>query len=97
MPSERRIAFSEALKPNFFEWDAALAETTSVEEWAALLPRSTLVVYDPATVLPIREIAALLRRACPEWTFQEAPGTGHMGPLTHPELINPIVSSFLRS
>ena len=35
MPSERRVTFAEALKPNFFEWDAVMNETTSAERWAA--------------------------------------------------------------
>jgi pimeloyl-ACP methyl ester carboxylesterase len=97
MSSDRRIAFSEALKPNYFEWDAVMNETTPVEEWAALLPRDTLLVSDPRTVLPIREIAALLHRAIPGWVYKEVPGAGHMAPITHPELINPLIGSFLRS
>ncbi len=96
MPTERRQAFAQALKPNFFEWDAVLDEATPVEEWARLLPRQTLVVSDPDTVLPIRQIAALLCGACPHWSFVEVTG-GHMAPLTRPDLINPIVASFLRS
>ena len=31
MSLDRRIAFAEALKPNFFEWDAVMNETTPVE------------------------------------------------------------------
>jgi pimeloyl-ACP methyl ester carboxylesterase len=95
MPSERRLAFAEALKPNFFEWDAVMNETTPAEEWALMLPRATLLEYDPGTVLPIREITSILRRCCPAWTFKEVPGARHMAPLTRPELINPLVSSFL--
>jgi pimeloyl-ACP methyl ester carboxylesterase len=95
MPLERRTVFAEALKPNFFEWDAVMNETTTAEQWATLLPRATLLIYDPGTVLPIREIAALLRRSCPEWTYREAPGVGHMAPLTHPDVINPLVGTFL--
>jgi pimeloyl-ACP methyl ester carboxylesterase len=95
MPSERRIAFAEALKPNFFEWDAVMNETTSAEQWAILLPRATLLVCDPNTVLPIREIAAVMRRSCPVWAYKEVVGGGHMAPLTRPDLINPIVGSFL--
>jgi pimeloyl-ACP methyl ester carboxylesterase len=95
MPSERRTSFAEALKPNFFEWDAVMNETTSVEQWATLLPRDTLLVCDPGTILPIREIARLLRRACPAWTYMEVPGAGHMAPLTRPELVNPLIASFL--
>jgi pimeloyl-ACP methyl ester carboxylesterase len=95
MPLERRIAFAEALKPNFFEWDAVMNETTSAEQWAILLPKATLLVCDPDTVLPIREIAAILRRSCPVWTYKEVAGGGHMAPLTRPDLINPIVASYL--
>jgi len=97
MPSERRAAFAEALKPNFFEWDAVMNEATSVEEWAAGLPRDTLLAYDPDTVLPVREIVSLLRSACPRWAYAEVAGGGHMAPLVRPDLINPIVASFLDS
>jgi pimeloyl-ACP methyl ester carboxylesterase len=95
MSFDRRIAFSEALKPNFFEWDAVMNETTPAKQWAALLPERTLLVCDPGTVLPIREITAILRRSCRSWAYEEVPGVGHMAPLTRPDLINPLVVSFL--
>ena len=97
MSSERRAAFAEALKPNFHEWDAVMNEATSAEEWAAALPRNTLLACDPDTVLPIREIAGILHDCCPEWAYAEVPGGGHMAPLVRPDLINPIVTSFLDS
>ena len=56
-------------------------ETTPVEQWAALLPRATLLVCDPKTVLPIREIVAIFRRFCPWWSHEEVSGGGHMAPL----------------
>jgi len=95
MPPERRAAFAEALRPNVFEWDVIMSETTTAEQWAADLPRETLLIHDPGTVLPVREIAAILRRACPAWARKEVPGAGHMAPLTRPDLINPLVGSFL--
>ena len=70
MSPDRRLAFSEALKPNFFEWDAVMDDTTPVEEWAAVLPRTTLLAFDPAGVSPTREIAAILRRSCPRLDVQ---------------------------
>ncbi|HMK69461.1 MAG TPA: alpha/beta hydrolase [Xanthobacteraceae bacterium] len=96
MPPDRRAAFAEALKPNFFEWDAVMNETTTAEQWASLLPEATLLVVDPGTVLPIREIAEVLRRSCPRWRYKEVPGGGHMAPFTRPDLINPLVAAFLR-
>jgi pimeloyl-ACP methyl ester carboxylesterase len=95
MSPERRCGFTQALKPNFFEWDAVMDETPA-EQWAQLLPVATLVVSDPTTVRPIREITEVLRRSCPLWTFKEIAAGGHMAPLTRPDLINPVVSSFLR-
>jgi hypothetical protein len=96
MSVERRNTFVEALKPNYFEWDAVMDETTPVDQWARLLPRSTLLVSDPNTALPIREITAILRRSCPMWTYKEITGGGHMAPLTRPDLVNPLVKAFLR-
>lgn len=97
MPADRRDAFAQALKPNYFEWDAVMDETTPLEQWARLAPRATLFVSDPGTVAPIREIAALLRGACPTWRFEEIAGGGHMAPLTRPEIVNPLVRAFLRA
>ena len=97
MPIERREVFAEALKPVYFEWDAVMNETTPVTQWAALLPSATLLASDANTVRPIREITALLRQAFPSWTYQEIPAGGHMAPLSRPDLVNPIVRSFLLS
>jgi pimeloyl-ACP methyl ester carboxylesterase len=55
------------------------------------------LAFDPAGVSPTREIAAIMRRFCSGWTFAEVRGAGHMAPLTRPDLINPLVGSFLQS
>ena len=94
MPEKRRAAFIEYLPPNFHEWDAAMDEETTIAQFQALTCE-TLVVYDPATRLPIRELAAIFQEACPRWSFRTISEGGHMAPLTHPELVNPIVSAFL--
>jgi len=95
MSTERRNTFVEALKPNYFEWDAVMDETTPVEQWARLLPRSALLVGDPNTVSPIRE-TAILRRSRLMWTNKEIAAGGHMAPLTCPDLINPFVRAVLQ-
>jgi pimeloyl-ACP methyl ester carboxylesterase len=94
-PADRRIAFIEALKPNYYEWDCVLDETIPLEAWGDLLPRATLYVHDPATVRPIRELVELFRAAHPHWTFCEVAAGGHMAPLTRPDLVNPIVAEYL--
>jgi pimeloyl-ACP methyl ester carboxylesterase len=80
--------------PSFHEWDAVMAETATAADWQRLTPR-TLVVSDPATRLPIREIVAIFADACPHWTFRTVAEGGHMAPLTRPDLVNPIVREFL--
>jgi pimeloyl-ACP methyl ester carboxylesterase len=95
MSLERQNVFAEALKPNFSEWDAVMNDTMPIEDWARLLPRETLCVHDPKTALSIRGIVALFRQACPHWRYVEVDAGGHMAPLTRPDLINPIVKSFL--
>ena len=95
-PDDRRAAFMLALRPNYFEWDAVMNETTSAADWAHTLPRATLLISDPKTVLPIRDIEALLRHAAPHWYHQHIAGGGHMAPLTAPQLVNPLIVTFLR-
>jgi pimeloyl-ACP methyl ester carboxylesterase len=96
MPERRRDAFVDSLPPNFHEWDAVMEEETTIDEWMTLTAR-TLLVSDAATRRPIREIAEIFAKACTHWTFRTVTGGGHMAPLTHPDLINPIVREFLDS
>jgi len=96
MPEKRRAAFVDSLRPNFHEWDAVMEEEATVDEWKNLTAR-TLLVADAATRPPIREIVEIFAKACPHWTFRTITGAGHMAPLTHPDLINPIVREFLDS
>jgi pimeloyl-ACP methyl ester carboxylesterase len=96
MPEKRRSAFLESMPPVFHEWDAAMNETTKIDTWASIKAK-TLVVYAADTKLPLREIVELFIDACPHWFFTEISKGGHMAPLFHPELVNPIVTEFLNS
>ncbi|CAG1008910.1 Cis-3-alkyl-4-alkyloxetan-2-one decarboxylase [Burkholderiales bacterium] len=96
MPEKRRQAFMQSLPPVFHEWDAVMDEETPVGEWSRM-PARTLVVSTADTRRPIREIVAILARACPGWRFEELPEGGHMAPLTRPDLVNPIVRRFLET
>ena len=94
MPTRRRDAFVAALPPSYHEWDAVMDEVTTIAACRALGAR-TLVVSDPATRRPIQEIVALLAASCPRWTFRTVAVGGHMAPLTHPQLVNPLIRQFL--
>jgi pimeloyl-ACP methyl ester carboxylesterase len=95
MPDERRATFVEAMKPNFHEWDAVMNEATTLREWADRLPENTVVVSARETVRPIREIVELMQEHCPAWRYEQIPEGGHMAPLTHPDIVNPLLASIL--
>jgi pimeloyl-ACP methyl ester carboxylesterase len=93
--SARKLAFARAatLLPN--EWNAVLTGTTPSNAWAAALPPHTLVMSSVNTVRPSREIVELLVRARADWEFASIEDGGHMAPLTHPQLINPVIRAFI--
>ncbi|MGI9486966.1 MAG: alpha/beta fold hydrolase [Geminicoccaceae bacterium] len=95
MADERRAAFIQALQPNLHEWDAVIDERTTLDEWARRLPRQTMVLSARDTVRPIHEIVKLMQLGCPAWHFAQTPEGGHMAPLGRPDLVNPIIASFL--
>ena len=94
MPDSRRTAFVTALPPNRHEWDAVTDPDLMLDD---LSPGdvATLLVYDPATRRPIRELVEVLAEARPEWHVHALAGGGHMAPLVRPDLVNPVVTSFL--
>lgn len=94
MPESRRAAFVAALPPNRHEWDAVTDPDLVLDD---LAPRDvpTLLVHDPATRRPIRELVEVLRDARPSWHFHALAEGGHMAPLVRPDLVNPVVTSFL--
>jgi len=95
MTDDRKAKFIQALQPNFHEWDAVIDERTRLDEWVSRLPLQTLIISAEDTVRPIREIIELMRQECSAWQFAQIPEGGHMAPLGRPDLVNPIISSFL--
>lgn len=95
MPEERRTTFIDALKPNFHEWDAVFNETTTLPEWANSLPVNTAVLSARETARPVREIAELMQKHCPDWRYEQISQGGHMAPLIRPDIVNPIIASIL--
>lgn len=94
MPEKRRNAFLEAIRPAVHEFEAVMGELSTAQQYRMLSAR-TMVMYDTRTRRPILEIVDILEKACPHWTFKRICGPGHMAPLTHPELINPMIRAFL--
>jgi pimeloyl-ACP methyl ester carboxylesterase len=96
MPEKRQSAFATALRSSVYEFDAMQEESSNIS-LCRLLSAKTMVMHDTDTRRPILEIVGILEDACPHWTFKRISSAGHMAPLTHPELVNPIIEEFIRA
>lgn len=94
MSPERQKTFASSMPPNVHEWDAVLGSTAR-QDWPNLHAR-TLVVSARDTKQPTREIVEVLREQARHWQYRELDEGGHMFPLTHPEITNRLISTFLR-
>lgn len=94
MPEKRRSAFAGAIRSSVHEFDAILAEPSTVDLCRRLTAK-VLVLHHTEARRPIHEIVEILQEACPHWSFERITVGGHMAPLTHPEFINPIIEAFL--
>ena len=95
MDESRRELVINALKPNFHEWDAVMNESTSTEEWKKHLPKETTVLSCKKTINSSSGIVKLFRSNMPDWSFIEYEEGGHMAPLTHLQIVNPIIKDIL--
>lgn len=96
MPEGKKAALADLMPRIAQEWDVIVSGTTTAAEWAALLPSHTLLMLSARARRPSREIVQTLwRHARPTWKLRNIPEAGHMAPLTHPHLVNPIVTGFL--
>ncbi len=59
------------------------------------ITEKTLVVSGSNTRIIFREIAELLLKVCPNWSFAELANVGHAAPLTHTSKINKVIEEFL--
>jgi len=95
MPDDRKSKFTQALKPNFHEWDAVMNEQTTLSEWESNLPKDTTVLSAADTVRSIDEIVMLMKENVSGWNFEQISRGGHMAVMIKPEILNPIVASAL--
>lgn len=96
MPAPRKEPIATAIV-NVRGWLTALsAEPTPLHAFAALdIP----VLYMIGTASPAssRGVARLLTRTLPRVKVVEFEGLGHMGPVTHPSVVNEAIASFLQT
>ena len=94
LPAERRLAYQELLRPNYHEWDCLAADQATLRDFVSL-PAKAMLAWSPGAPRAIREIAGLIGAHCPNWKVTRIAEGGHMAPLTHPHLVNPLIAGFL--
>jgi pimeloyl-ACP methyl ester carboxylesterase len=91
-PRQGQVAVSMT---NLRGWGAAcLSESTPLEA-LSWLGAPVLLMAGKDSPASSRAVARLLARALPRVHLIELEGLGHMGPVTHPEIVNEFVSRFL--
>jgi pimeloyl-ACP methyl ester carboxylesterase len=94
MTESRRSAFAAAMGAAGPEWHASFHDTTSLSEFAAIdVP--TLLLSGTKSTIPAQSIASLLSGVMPHARLLRLEGVGHMGPVTHSDVVNTAIEDFL--
>ena len=94
LSNQQRANLTEMVKPILYEWDAVLGCEDDISEWQKFVGRM-LVLKGADTRRAISEIVELLKINLPDLEVLDIPNSGHMLPVSHPKLVNPIIAEFL--
>jgi pimeloyl-ACP methyl ester carboxylesterase len=96
IPESRRPAIAEAMRAAKPEWYALFHDSTPLGAFAEIdVP--TFFLTGTSSKAPALAVARLLTEVLPHVRVQGIEGVGHMGPVTHPERINPLIERFLEA
>jgi pimeloyl-ACP methyl ester carboxylesterase len=96
IPDRQRTGIANAMPKVKAEWHAVFAEPTPLSAFAQLdVPTLYLVGSDSPS--SSRKVADLLIGVLPRVLTVEIDGVGHMGPITHPDIINATIETYLQS
>lgn len=94
MPESRQLAVAASVV-NVRGWGHALFnDPTPVHAFSAL-ETPVLLLVGAKSPPSSRAVSSLLARVIPNVTVIEFPDLGHMGPLTHPAMVNDAIAQFL--
>jgi pimeloyl-ACP methyl ester carboxylesterase len=80
---------------NVRRWAHALFTEPTPLSMLAKLPMPVLVMTGSASTAPAHGVASRLIRALRQVEQIDFPGLGHMGPITHPDVVNAEIERFL--
>jgi len=94
LPEHHRPSLIQGAKANAKKWRESLGYPFSEEEIRALrLP--VLLLAGSSSTLAAASVITRLHALLPQADVVDLPGLGHLGPLTHPTVVNAEISSFL--
>jgi pimeloyl-ACP methyl ester carboxylesterase len=94
LPEHRRPSLIQGAKANAKKWRDSVGYPFSAEEIQALrLP--VLLLAGSRSTLAAGNAVTRLQALLPQADVVHLPGLGHLGPLTHPLVVNAEISSFL--
>jgi pimeloyl-ACP methyl ester carboxylesterase len=94
MTEARRSALINGMHAASPEWYASFHEPTPLTAFANIdVP--TLLLSGKKSTTPARTITTLLSSVLPHARVLELEGIGHMGPVTHTEVVNSAIEAFL--
>jgi pimeloyl-ACP methyl ester carboxylesterase len=96
MPEARRPALTAATR-NIAGWLHVLLREPAPLSALKNLQIPVLLLTGAKTRESARGVARVLARTLPRVTVQELEGVGHMAPVTHPDLVNALIESWLKN
>jgi pimeloyl-ACP methyl ester carboxylesterase len=94
MPEARRAPIAAAVV-NVGGWARALTTEPTPPEAFATLRLPTLLMVGERSPASSRGVAQVLAQLLPDLRVVELPGLGHMGPVTHADVVNAEIERFL--
>jgi pimeloyl-ACP methyl ester carboxylesterase len=96
LPAETRDAFRVVGWKLFQEVMTLTADATSGETYATIAA-PTLLLRGDASPLAERRVVERLSELLPRATLRSLPGVGHMGPISHPAIVNDAIGAHLEA
>lgn len=95
-PEARRGPVAASMRP-IAQWTEALFAQPWPLPALAALPMPVLLLGGALSPASAHDVLPILAAAMPQARLHVLPGLGHMAPVTHPQVVNPLISAFLRS
>lgn len=93
-PEQVRTGITRGMRKVRFEWGSSFDASYSPQDISAL-PMPILLLTGTRTTSAARGVVATLRKLLPTADLVEFDGLGHMGPVTHPVVVNQAIVSFI--